>query len=199
MSELVPRLLDAVADDRSDICDEILGLAIVALSPRDAVRFVLAPALVAAGSRWHDGIFSVAQEHLLTASVERLVMMMIMHTLQKAARGPGMLFGTLAGERHAVGSLLAACLAASQGMRCVYLGADLPPPELATAAVRGNTVVVALGVVTAVPQLRIQISSVASLPPASKSGLAVQPLEISIHPDYLRSRASMTSSDGQKY
>ena len=126
LTDLVTRLLDAVANYRPDLCDEILGLAIAGLSPRDAVQFVLTPALVQAGSRWHSGEFSAAQEHLLTASVERLVMATL-HTFQKSARGPGMVFGTLAGERHAIGSLLAAFLAASQGVRCIYLGADLPP------------------------------------------------------------------------
>jgi MerR family transcriptional regulator, light-induced transcriptional regulator len=140
-------------------------LAIAGLSPREAVRFVVAPALVEVGERWHAGRFSAAQEHLLTASVERLVMT-TMHTFQKAARGPGMLFGTLAGERHAVGSLLAAFLGASEGMRCIYLGADLPPFELAQAAVRSSAAVIALSLVTAIPQLESQLDQLCrELPP----------------------------------
>lgn len=156
LTDLVTRLLDAVANYRPDLCDEILGLAIAGLSPRDAVQFVLTPALVQAGSRWHSGEFSAAQEHLLTASVERLVMATL-HTFQKSARGPGMVFGTLAGERHAIGSLLAAFLAASQGVRCIYLGADLPPAELAQAAVRSGAAVVVLSLATANPSLGRQV------------------------------------------
>jgi DNA-binding transcriptional MerR regulator/methylmalonyl-CoA mutase cobalamin-binding subunit len=156
LTDLVMRLLDAVANYRPDLCDEILGLAIAGLSPRDAVQFVLTPALVQAGSRWHSGEFSAAQEHLLTASVERLVMTTL-HTFQKAARGPGRVFGTLAGERHAIGSLLAAFLAASQGLRCIYLGADLPPAELAQAAVRSGAAVVVLSLATANPSLGRQV------------------------------------------
>jgi DNA-binding transcriptional MerR regulator/methylmalonyl-CoA mutase cobalamin-binding subunit len=156
LSELVARLLDAVANYRPDLSDEILGRAIAGLSPRDAVHFVLAPALAEAGSRWHAGEFSAAQEHLLTASVERLVMTTL-HTFQKAARGPAMVFGTLAGERHAVGSLLAAFLAASQGLRCIYLGADLPPVELAQAAVRSGARVVVLSLTIADPAITKQL------------------------------------------
>jgi DNA-binding transcriptional MerR regulator/methylmalonyl-CoA mutase cobalamin-binding subunit len=156
LTNLVVRLLDAVANYRPDLCDEILGRAITGLSPRDAVHFVLTPALVQAGSRWHAGEFSAAQEHLLTASVERLVMATL-HTFQKSARGPGMVFGTLAGERHAIGSLLAAFLAASQGVRCIYLGADLPPAELAQAAVRSGAAVVVLSLATANPSLGRQV------------------------------------------
>ena len=156
LTDLVTRLLDAVANYRPDLCDEILGLAIAGLSPRDAVQFVLTPALVQAGSRWHSGEFSAAQEHLLTASVERLVMATL-HTFQKSARGPGMVFGTLAGERHAIGSLLAAFLAASQGVRCIYLGADLPAAELAQAAVRSGAAAVVLSLATANPSLGRQV------------------------------------------
>jgi methylmalonyl-CoA mutase cobalamin-binding subunit len=64
-----------------------------------------------------------------------------------------MVFGTLAGERHAIGSLLAAFLAASLGMRCIYLGADLPPAELAQAGVRSGAAVVVLSLATANPWL----------------------------------------------
>jgi DNA-binding transcriptional MerR regulator/methylmalonyl-CoA mutase cobalamin-binding subunit len=145
-TDLVDRVLRAVDHYRPDLCDEALGLAIAALSPRHAVRYVLAPALVEAGERWHRRRWSAAQEHLLTASVERLVMV-TMHTYQKAAWGPGIVFGTLPGERHVLGSLLAAFLAASHGLRCCYLGADLPPEELAEAARKSRSAVVAVSLV----------------------------------------------------
>ena len=177
LADLVTRLLDAVANYRQDLCDEILGLAIAGLSPREAVNFVLAPALVEAGARWHAGRFSAAQEHLLTASVERLVLTTL-HTLQKSARGSGVVFGTLAGERHAIGSLLAAFLAASQGVRCIYLGADLPPAELAQAAARTGAAVVVLSLAIAGASLARQLTQLCrELPPRSKSGSAVQPLK----------------------
>lgn len=180
LSDLVTRLLDAVANYRPDLCDEILGLAIAGLSPRDAVHFVLSPALVQAGARWHAGEFSAAQEHLLTASVERLVMTTL-HTFQKSARGPGMLFGTLAGERHAIGSLLAAFLAASQGMRCIYLGADLPPLELSKAAVLSGASAVVLSLATSPPSLERQLQELCrKLPPDIEvwlGGAATQDLQ----------------------
>jgi methanogenic corrinoid protein MtbC1 len=155
-NSLVTRLLEAAENYRPDLCDEILGLAIAGFSPRDAVQKIIAPALVEAGTRWHANRLSVAQEHLLTASVERLVMS-TMHTFQKVARGPGIVFATLAGERHAIGSLLAAFLAASQGIRCIYLGADLPAHELAEAAKRSKAAAVALSITTEIPSLKTQL------------------------------------------
>lgn len=180
LNDLVTRLLDAVASYRPDLCDAVLGFAIAGLSPRDAVHFVLSPALVQAGARWHAGQFSAAQEHLLTASIERLVMTTL-HTFQKSARGPGMVFGTLPGERHAIGSLLAAFLAASQGVRCIYLGADLPPCELATAAVRSGAVAVVLSLASTNPSLERQIRELCrGLPPGIEvwlGGAATQHLQ----------------------
>jgi len=155
-NRLVTRLLDAAENYRPDLCDEILGLAIAGFSPRDSVQKVIAPALVEAGTRWHASRLSVAQEHLLTASVERLVNT-TMHTFQKVARGPGIVFATLTGERHDIGSRLAAFLAASQGLRCIYLGAELPAHELAEAAKRSKAAAIALSVTTDIPLLKTQI------------------------------------------
>jgi DNA-binding transcriptional MerR regulator/methylmalonyl-CoA mutase cobalamin-binding subunit len=144
---IVQRVLDAIAAYRPDRCDEALALALATLSPGDAVRHVLSPLLHEVGERWHRGALSAAQEHLFSASVERLLMTTI-HTYMKAPLGRRILFGTPSGERHALGSLEAAFLAASRGLRCFYLGPDLPATELAEAARRLDVAVVALSVVT---------------------------------------------------
>jgi methanogenic corrinoid protein MtbC1 len=164
---IVQRVLEAIAAYRPDRCDEALALALATLTPSDAVRHVLSPLLHEVGERWHRGELSAAQEHLFSASVERLLMSTI-HTYLKAPLGPGILFGTPSGERHALGSLEAAFLAASRGLRCFYLGPDLPPTELAEAARRLDVSVVALSVVTPVNQrdYRQQIRQLSELLPA---------------------------------
>jgi len=45
---------------------------------------------------------------------------------------PRLLFATLSGERHEIGTLGAAMLAVSSGLRVAYLGPDLPARELRT-------------------------------------------------------------------
>ena len=50
------------------------------------------------------------QEHLLSASMEYLLKVLI-HLYQKMACGPRVVLSTLSGERHALGSVLAAFLA----------------------------------------------------------------------------------------
>jgi cobalamin-dependent methionine synthase I len=84
--------------------------------------------------------------------------MATMHAFQKAARGPGMVFGTLAGERHALGSLLAAFIAAGGGIRALYLGPELPAAELAQAALRSRAAAVALSLVTPLADAQAQLA-----------------------------------------
>jgi DNA-binding transcriptional MerR regulator len=164
---IVARVLEAIEAYRPDRCDEALALALATLSPCDAVRHVLSPLLHKVGDGWHRGALSAAQEHLFSASVERLLMATI-HTYLKTPRGPGILFGTPSGERHALGSLEAAFLAASRGLRCFYLGPDLPAAELAEAARRLEVAVVALSVVTRSngDQYARQIEQLSTLLPA---------------------------------
>jgi methanogenic corrinoid protein MtbC1 len=67
-------------------------------------------------------------------------------------------FGTLAGERHALGSLLAAFIAAGRGVRAIYLGPDLPPAELAQAALKSGATVVALSLVVPLADAEAQLA-----------------------------------------
>ena len=46
------------------------------------------------------------------------------------ADGPSVLFTTLSGERHEMGGLMGAVVAASRGFHCIYLGPDLPAEEI---------------------------------------------------------------------
>jgi MerR family transcriptional regulator, light-induced transcriptional regulator len=145
-ASLMRRLFEAIAAYRPTLCDDILGLAMTGLSPRDAVELVIAPALNKAGTLWRSDKVSIAQEHLLTASVERLVVTML-HTFGKAAHGPTIVFTTLSGERHTLGALMAAMIAASRGIHAVYLGPELPPAEAAQAAKSCKADAIALSVV----------------------------------------------------
>jgi cobalamin-dependent methionine synthase I len=57
-----------------------------------------------------------------------------------------MLIATPAGERHAIGAALVGATAAVEGWNVIYLGADLPASEIATAAIAGDVAVVALSI-----------------------------------------------------
>ena len=127
---LVQQVLRGVERYRQDECYQTLEMAMVMLTPSDMVNRVLSPALQEVGDRWQSGEFSIAQERLLTSTVQSLITSLI-NTYRKTSAGSSMVFSTLNGERHELGLLMSAYLAASRGLRCHYMGAGLPADEIA--------------------------------------------------------------------
>jgi DNA-binding transcriptional MerR regulator/methylmalonyl-CoA mutase cobalamin-binding subunit len=107
---------------------------------------VAAPFLRDIGDAWHAGELTISQEHLATDVVQRVVRDMA-PSLAGVVGEPTIVIGTLSGERHAGGALMAAATAASAGWRVIYLGADLPGEEIAETAVRTRSRAVGISVV----------------------------------------------------
>ena len=129
-----------------------------ALLPADALIFsVILPILREAGSRWETGAIRPAQEHLVSATV-RSVLGALLRTMPPATADDAMVFATLAGERHELGLLSAAVLAAQAGHRVTYLGPDVPATDVVHAVntVKPSTVVVCatMADVTSVREVR---------------------------------------------
>lgn len=144
--KLVPRIIAAAEAYDILACEEHIASAINTLDPLIYIREVLAPLLRETGTRWHWGKLSVAQEHMISGVVRRqLYYALDRHLLD--ARGPVILFTTLTGERHEMGGLMGAVVAASRGFRCIYLGPDLPAPEIARFCTHRPVDVVALSLV----------------------------------------------------
>ncbi len=112
------------------------------------LRAVVAPLFRAIGDEWHAGSLLPSQEHLATAIV-RSVLGRVLARIPVAGDAPVLLVATPAGERHEIGALLAAAEATIEGWRVVYLGADLPAAEIASAAKVVGARMVALGSVYA--------------------------------------------------
>jgi len=127
-----------------------------------------APFLRKVGDEWHGGRLSTAQEHLATAVVQRVVIS-ILGSLSQREGAPTFLVGGPSGERHEMGGLLAAAVAASEGWRVVYLGTDLPAPEIAEAARASGARAVGLSVVFVEDRERTvaELSTVRELLPPS--------------------------------
>jgi DNA-binding transcriptional MerR regulator/methylmalonyl-CoA mutase cobalamin-binding subunit len=107
---------------------------------------VVAPLLRVMGEEWKAGRLTVAQEHLATAMIQRVLEGMI-HFLVPPHGAPNLLVATLSGEQHKMGALLAATAAAAEGWRVTYLGPDLPADEIAAAAVAAGARVVGVSIV----------------------------------------------------
>jgi DNA-binding transcriptional MerR regulator len=139
------QILAAAEDYRPADCDQLLAMALALLPVSQVVTDVLAPTLVEVGERWHRGQLTIAQERIISAAV-RKQLSSVLDTYSRIADGPVMVLSTPAGERHELGILMCALLAAAKNVRCHYLGPDLPAAELATYATRVRADVVVLSV-----------------------------------------------------
>ena len=129
---LAEQMMQAVVDYRIDVLDRQLAIAIATLPAAMLVGQVVAPLLYEVGARWAEGRLSIAQERLLSSLLRvRLLSVINSHPRE---RPPRLLFATLPGERHEHGLLIAALLASTAGAPLLYLGTELPGPELARAA-----------------------------------------------------------------
>jgi DNA-binding transcriptional MerR regulator/methylmalonyl-CoA mutase cobalamin-binding subunit len=143
---LIERILAAVGKYRPTECDQVMAMAFALLSPFEVVRNVLSPALREVGDRWHRGELSIAQERI-ASNCARRQLAALLHTFNSIAKGPAVVFATLSGERHELGILMYAALAASLRLRAYYLGPDLPAEEAARCAVEINAAAVAVSLV----------------------------------------------------
>lgn len=119
-----------------------------ALGTSGLTRFlegIVAPMLRRFGDEWHAGRLTAAQEHLATAIVRRVVAT-AMRDVGSTADGPTIVIATPQGERHETGAMLAAAGAAAVGWRVIYLGADLPAVDIATAVRETGAAAVGLSV-----------------------------------------------------
>jgi MerR family transcriptional regulator, light-induced transcriptional regulator len=144
--DLAP-LVHAMRRFELEAVDAQLNRHAVMLPPADFVFAVVLPALRDIGDRWKAGTVRPSQEHLVSA-VLRSVLGGLLRTMPKRAGGVRIMFATLPGERHELGLLSAAVLAASAGASAVYLGPDLPVDDIVHAAAVGAADVLVLAATT---------------------------------------------------
>jgi MerR family transcriptional regulator, light-induced transcriptional regulator len=143
---LIERILAAVGGYRPAECDQAMAMAFALLSPMQAVRGVLSPALREVGERWHRGEMCIAQERIASNCVRRQLISLL-HTFNSVAEEAAVVFATLSGERHELGILMYATIAASLKVRTFYLGPDLPAEEVARYALEIDATAVAISLV----------------------------------------------------
>ncbi|MEK9506971.1 MerR family transcriptional regulator [Gemmatimonadota bacterium Y43] len=117
----------------SDRLEADLRRAVVTLGSEAFTDRLVAPLLRTIGDRWHSGDLRPAHEHLASQVVKR-----VLHWMVEPARGTGdgprAVIGTLSGEHHEMGALLAGATAALEGWRVTYVGQNLPAEDFGLAA-----------------------------------------------------------------
>jgi DNA-binding transcriptional MerR regulator/methylmalonyl-CoA mutase cobalamin-binding subunit len=127
------------------VAGELLARTASLVSSSDFIYKVVLPILKEAGDCWEKGIFSVAQEHLISAQV-RCLLDSLMRLYMPAKGGRRMLVTTPEGERHEFGALVGALLAASKGFETIYLGPEVPEADLLSAIAVSRADILLLGV-----------------------------------------------------
>lgn len=148
-----PILAAIIALDRLDAAEaeRLVSLQLAALGPTRFARNFALPLLQAVGEAWEEQRLCVASEHLGSSLLRSL----LGAALRPTAARPGdplVVFATLPGERHEIGLLIAALVAAGAGASPLYLGAELPAEEQVRAVLKSGAAALALSVVASDPQ-----------------------------------------------
>lgn len=129
------RCLEALGWMDGGTLDALLRQAAVRIGPVPFAEQLVVPLVREIGDLWHQGKLRIVQEHLATATI-RQVMSNLLAFTATGPSAPVFIAATTSGQHHELGALLAAVIAAGEGWRAVYLGADLPGDEIAIAAER---------------------------------------------------------------
>ena len=136
---------------------------------------IATPLMRRVGDEWAAGHLSEAQERLASGALRRVLGVMLQYLrVEDRDRDPAaqppmrVMTTTLAGERHELGALMAAAVAADLGCDVSYPGADLPAPALAAAARRARADMLALSLLDgSAPRLaQRELSALRDLLPA---------------------------------
>lgn len=150
--------------------EQALNRFAAVLPPRELIFAVVLPLLREVGDRWQAGTLRPAQEHLVSAIV-RSVLGGLLRALRRTDAAPRVVFATPSGERHELGLLCAAVLAAADGFGVVYLGSDLPAADIWHAAARAQARIVVVGLTTPGAVARAELRALAKTPEGVALGI----------------------------
>lgn len=126
----------------------------MALGPATSVfERVFKPAMVEVGQRWHDGTFSVGQEHIATQIIETATSTMLRLIAPEHSERAAVL-ACFADDTHSMSSYGFALHMASWGFNVVRLGARTPPGAIRQAVEELSPAVVGLSATIVPPAHR---------------------------------------------
>ncbi|MGE5125827.1 MAG: MerR family transcriptional regulator [Betaproteobacteria bacterium] len=103
------------------------------MGPVEFLEARVAPLVRAVGDAWEQGELEIRHEHFLSERVGDLLRSLRL-PLEERASGPLVVYATLPGEAHGLGLQMSALVLAAAGCRCLYLGTEVPPAQVASLA-----------------------------------------------------------------
>lgn len=167
-AELTPLMLEAAAALDAQQLERLLRRATLHLGASAAIEQVIVPFLHQIGVRWHENQINPAHEHLATAVVQR-TLHWILEGNAPVAEGPAIVLAAPEGERHELGLQIVTAVAAGEGWRVIFLGADLPAETIASATLQSGARLLAISIVSSqgTPALLKRLTALRHALPAS--------------------------------
>ncbi len=131
-----------------------LRQAAMTLGATGLIEEVVTPLLRYIGESWHAGTLTPAHEHAASAVIHQ-VLTWTREAYRPSRSARRFVVATMSGDRHEFGAMLAAGTAAAEGWQVTYLGADLPPLDIARAAKSLEADVLALSSVFPIESRRL--------------------------------------------
>jgi methanogenic corrinoid protein MtbC1/DNA-binding transcriptional MerR regulator len=103
------------------------------MGPVEFLETNIAPLVRAVGDAWERGDIEIRHEHFFSERLGDLLRSLRMPREERAT-GPMVAFATLPGEAHGLGLQMAALVLATAGCRVLYLGTEVPIPQIASLA-----------------------------------------------------------------
>jgi methanogenic corrinoid protein MtbC1 len=165
-SRYVTALVDALVRFEGLAADRIVEEAVAVIPVEDVCLHILSPALIEIGEQWKQGRIGVATEHYASRFVLRKLSALFNASQPERGLGP-VLAACVEEEQHEIGLLLTSLFLARGGYRVVYLGADVPVPDLVQAVsdVRPRIVMLSVSTAERLPMLVASITAVADASP----------------------------------
>ena len=129
--KIARRFLDfLLAGDEQHAAREILLAFARGMKTLSLYQDVLAPALHETGRLWEQNEITVSQEHIITASVQRLMAQLIDFSNIEPQRDLSVASAALGLSQHAVGARMVSDAFALCGWQSHYLGSTIPPADI---------------------------------------------------------------------
>ncbi|HSD66348.1 MAG TPA: cobalamin-dependent protein [Vicinamibacteria bacterium] len=131
--EDVPGLLRLVKAFDGDRLTRLFLADWARMGPVEFLDSRIAPLVHAVGEGWEQNDLEIRHEHFVSERIGDLLRSLRM-PFEERATGPVVAFATLPGEAHGLGLQMAALVLAAAGCRALYLGTEVPIPQVASLA-----------------------------------------------------------------
>jgi methanogenic corrinoid protein MtbC1 len=154
LAMMTDELINALTSFDASTAERTISEAFALYPFEEVLINLVQPSMIEIGERWHRGEINVAAEHFATEYVRRK-MASLLNVFENNAQRETIVVGCAPDELHDIGILFASLFLVRRGWHVVYLGAQVPLPDLieAVEAVSPTLVCLSASTLETVPGL----------------------------------------------